>query len=85
MKNNILVLSLLLISSILCIEKKDFDLTIGDKIKCTIQKDGVYKFYAKANFAQNATIAFYTHSIMYLFMNIQIDMMKLLIIRKIYQ
>ena len=63
MKNNILVLSLLLISSILCIEKKDFDLTIGDKIKCTIQKDGVYKFYAKANYAQNATIAFYTEMI----------------------
>ena len=63
MKNNILVLSLLLISSILCIEKKDFDLTNGDKLKFTIQKDGVYKFYAKANFAQNATIAFYTQMI----------------------
>ena len=63
MKNNILVLSLLLISSILCIEKKDFDLTNGEKLKIDLQKDGVYRFYAKANYAQNATIAFYTELI----------------------
>ena len=63
MKNNILVLSLLLINSILCVEKKEFDLTNGVKLKLDLQKDGVYRFYTKANYAQNATIAFYTELI----------------------
>ena len=55
---------MLLISSILCIEKKDFDLSNGVKYKYTsFQKYGVYKFYIKANFAQNATIAIHTESI----------------------
>ena len=64
MKKNNLVLSMLLISSILCIEKKDFDLSNGVKYKYTsFQKDGVYKFYIKANFAQNVTFAFHTVSI----------------------
>ena len=64
MKKNNLVLSMLLISSILCIEKKDFDLSNGVKYKYTsFQKDGVYKFYIKANFAQNVTFAFHTEMI----------------------
>ena len=55
---------MLLISSILCIKKKDFDLSNGVKYKYTsFQKYGVYKFYIKANFAQNVTFAFHKESI----------------------
>ena len=63
MKNE-LVLSLVLISLILCFEQKDFDLTNGDKYRFpSFQKDGVYKFYIKAKKSQNVTIAFYTEGI----------------------
>ena len=64
MKKKDLVLSLLLISSILCIEKKNFDLNNGNKYRYTsFQKNGVYKFYAKANFSQNVTFAIHTEMI----------------------
>ena len=55
---------MLLISLILCLEKKDFDLFNGIKYRYTsFQKDGIYKFYIKANFAQNVTFAFHTEMI----------------------
>ena len=58
-----LVLSLILISSILNIEQKEFDLTNGVRYRFpSFQKGEVYKFYIKANFAQNATIAFHIES-----------------------
>ena len=64
MKKTDLVLSMLLIYSILCIEKKDFDLSNGIKYRYnSFEKDGVYKFYIKANFAQNVTFAFHTEMI----------------------
>ena len=63
MKKKNLVLVLLLVCSIVSFENKDFDLTNGNKYQFTYQKNGVYKFYTKANFAQNVTLAFYTRSI----------------------
>ena len=64
MKKKDLILSLLLISSILCIEKKEYDLNNGNKYSTTsFQKNGVYKFYAKANYSQNVTFAFHTKMI----------------------
>ena len=54
---------MLLVASILSLENKDFDLTNGNKYQFTYQKDGIYKFYTKANFGQNVTLAFYTKMI----------------------
>ena len=59
-----LALTLLLINSILSIEKHDFDLINGVIYRFDpFQKDEVYKFYIKANFAQNVTIAFHNDMI----------------------
>ena len=52
-----------MVASILSLENKDFDLTNGNKYQFAFQKDGIYKFYTKANFAQNVTLVFYTKMI----------------------
>ena len=64
LKKIYLVSPLLLISSILSIQKKEFDLTNEDKYRyASFQNDEVYKFYIKAIFHQNATFEFHTKGI----------------------
>ena len=63
-KNNLVLIMLLLIYSIMSIEEKDYDLVNGQKTKISsFLKNEVYKFYTKANFAQNVTLTFYTKMI----------------------